>query len=461
MSTATDRGRHEWGVKSRTGENLQPFQGASDCPFIRSTCYVPSMTARRLPYIVVCFCLVGFLPTARASSVGPPSIDGSMTVLHGRASSTAVASIVGTDATGPGYVQVLPCGTAPGASSNLNIDHAGQTVAGLAFVRFDATGTACLYNERATHLLVDIQGYMADNAFDDTVDTRILDTRQNSCAGTFITSTNATLSQVSRPPGDQTPLWPSVQLPDYDPVFQNGAVLVTSGCHVFYIQETYPASKLIDISFNQDGEQSITRLPIPPVLYGASAPTLAGISQDGKRVFVSGFEFSANPRVFGDAIWQIPLDGSPPSRWFFPGTNQGKTVFAVSADERYVYGAGLVSPVREYDRLLNTERDLPTPGSTLNVAFHPTVLLSSDGSKLCRGLVGGNSYLSIPQGAVIPLPHPCMGFTSSGLILTYLATDSAADPIRIATMNPQDLSATPVDVATFPSGSWTGVVLGG
>jgi hypothetical protein len=57
------------------------------------------------------------------------------------------------------------------------VDRAGQTVAGLAFVRFDPQGRACLFNQRATHLVADLQGYLADGAFDDLADVRLLDTR--------------------------------------------------------------------------------------------------------------------------------------------------------------------------------------------------------------------------------------------------------------------------------------------
>ena len=102
---------------------------------------------------------------------------GTVTEVRGRANTSAVVSIIATDTTGAGYVQVLACGTSPGASSNLNTDAAGQTVAGLAFVEFDAQGRVCLFNQSATHLVVDVQGYLAPTAFVDVTDTRLLDTR--------------------------------------------------------------------------------------------------------------------------------------------------------------------------------------------------------------------------------------------------------------------------------------------
>ncbi len=102
---------------------------------------------------------------------------GSQTVIVGRANATAVVSIVMTETESAGYVQVLPCGSAPGGSSNLNADAAAQTRSGLAFVRFDAAGRTCLYTQRGAHLVVDLQGYMADGSFDDIDDDRALDTR--------------------------------------------------------------------------------------------------------------------------------------------------------------------------------------------------------------------------------------------------------------------------------------------
>lgn len=102
---------------------------------------------------------------------------GTQTQIRGRPNSTAIASITLTDSTSAGFVQVLPCGAVPGGSSNLNADAAGQTRAGLVFIRFDAGGTACVHNQMPMHLLVDIQGYMTASSFDDTDDARILDTR--------------------------------------------------------------------------------------------------------------------------------------------------------------------------------------------------------------------------------------------------------------------------------------------
>ena len=108
---------------------------------------------------------------------------GSMVVLHGQPNRSAVLSIVATGSAGWGYVQALPCGITPGSTSNLNLDGSGQTRAGLAIVPFGADGTACVYTSVATHLVVDLQGYLVAGTFDDVADTRLLDTRSGARAG--------------------------------------------------------------------------------------------------------------------------------------------------------------------------------------------------------------------------------------------------------------------------------------
>ncbi len=108
---------------------------------------------------------------------------GSLSTIAGRPSGSAVVSIVATEADGPLYVQALPCDGRPGSTSNLNLDAAGQTRAGLAVVRFDAGGHACLFVSAPTHLVVDLQGYLTAGAFDDVSDTRLLDTRDGARPG--------------------------------------------------------------------------------------------------------------------------------------------------------------------------------------------------------------------------------------------------------------------------------------
>ncbi|MEQ1701375.1 MAG: alpha/beta hydrolase [Ilumatobacteraceae bacterium] len=102
---------------------------------------------------------------------------GSKSEIHGEPNRSAIVSLTAVSSDGPGYLQALPCDATPGGTSNLNTDGAGQTRAGLAVVQFDATGTACVYNSMNTHVLVDLQGYLAADTFDDVTDVRLTDTR--------------------------------------------------------------------------------------------------------------------------------------------------------------------------------------------------------------------------------------------------------------------------------------------
>jgi dienelactone hydrolase len=101
----------------------------------------------------------------------------SKSVITGRPNRSAIVSLVATDAAGEGYLQATACDAPAGSTSNLNVDSAAQTRAGLAIVRFDSAGKACVFNSMATHLVVDLQGYLDDRAFDDPTDVRLVDTR--------------------------------------------------------------------------------------------------------------------------------------------------------------------------------------------------------------------------------------------------------------------------------------------
>lgn len=102
---------------------------------------------------------------------------GTTSEIHGEPNRSAILSLAAVNSDGTGYLQALPCDAQPGSTSNLNTDGAGQTRAGLAVVRFDATGTACVFNSMNTHVIVDLQGYLAADTFDDITDVRLADTR--------------------------------------------------------------------------------------------------------------------------------------------------------------------------------------------------------------------------------------------------------------------------------------------
>ena len=60
-----------------------------------------------------------------------------------------------------GFITVYPCDSGIPTASNLNYT-AAQTVPNAVISRLSSTGTVCLYNSGATHLIVDIAGYFAD-----------------------------------------------------------------------------------------------------------------------------------------------------------------------------------------------------------------------------------------------------------------------------------------------------------
>ena len=97
--------------------------------------------------------------------------------ITGRPGATAVLSLVAIRPTARGFLRVHTCDDTAHTTSNLNYERPGVVVAGLATARFDESGSACVYTDQSTHLVVDLQGYFADGAFDDVDDVRVLDTR--------------------------------------------------------------------------------------------------------------------------------------------------------------------------------------------------------------------------------------------------------------------------------------------
>ena len=69
-----------------------------------------------------------------------------------------VMNVTAVDATGPGYVQVLPTGVA-GDYSNLNTDTPGQTIPNVTVVPIGADGSVTIYTQGGAHLLADVSGY--------------------------------------------------------------------------------------------------------------------------------------------------------------------------------------------------------------------------------------------------------------------------------------------------------------
>lgn len=89
---------------------------------------------------------------------------------------TAVAlNVTATDAMGPGYVTVWPCGPVP-LASNLNIG--ATTVANLVLTAVDGGGDVCLRSSAVTHLIVDVTGSTGvASGYQPLLPARLLDTR--------------------------------------------------------------------------------------------------------------------------------------------------------------------------------------------------------------------------------------------------------------------------------------------
>ena len=73
--------------------------------------------------------------------------------------SAVVLNVTVTDANGPGYLTVYPCGGAVPLASNLNFT-AGDTRANLVTVPLGTGGKVCFYSYGRTSVIADITGYL-------------------------------------------------------------------------------------------------------------------------------------------------------------------------------------------------------------------------------------------------------------------------------------------------------------
>ncbi|MFI9011538.1 putative Ig domain-containing protein [Actinosynnema sp. NPDC053489] len=91
-----------------------------------------------------------------------------------------VVNLTGTEPTAGTYVSAYPAGEAVPLASNLNLT-AGQTAPNLAIVKVGANGRISLYNNNgATHLVVDVLGWVATGAdLAPLSPSRLLDTRED------------------------------------------------------------------------------------------------------------------------------------------------------------------------------------------------------------------------------------------------------------------------------------------
>ena len=84
-------------------------------------------------------------------------------VVAGRAgvpadASTVVLNVTVTETQSPGFLTVYPCGIDPPLASNVNYE-VGTTAPNAVIVKVGSSGSVCLFNSQATHLVVDVNGY--------------------------------------------------------------------------------------------------------------------------------------------------------------------------------------------------------------------------------------------------------------------------------------------------------------
>ena len=92
-------------------------------------------------------------------------------------SKAAFLNVTAVNSAGPGFVTVYPCGSTRPLASNINLV-AGQVRANLVAAKIAADGTVCLYTNRSTDLVADLQGYEpATSNYAPLVPERVLETR--------------------------------------------------------------------------------------------------------------------------------------------------------------------------------------------------------------------------------------------------------------------------------------------
>ena len=79
-----------------------------------------------------------------------------------RDASAAVLNVTVTDAAGPGFVTVYPCGSQQPLASNLNFV-AKTAVANAVIAKIGGAGQVCIYVSAATHVVVDVNGFFESN----------------------------------------------------------------------------------------------------------------------------------------------------------------------------------------------------------------------------------------------------------------------------------------------------------
>jgi hypothetical protein len=90
--------------------------------------------------------------------------------------SAAYLNVTATEPDAGGHLTVYPCGSVPNAS-NVNFNHAGQTVANLALTDLSSRGSVCIAAATPTHVVIDATGEPSGSSPRAISPVRMLDTR--------------------------------------------------------------------------------------------------------------------------------------------------------------------------------------------------------------------------------------------------------------------------------------------
>ncbi len=173
-----------------------------------------SVTPRRVLDTRTASLLNYLSPTPGATPGTSPGVGANVRFNPVTAAGLAVAKVAAvainltaTEAAGAGYVQVAPSGTlVPGASSNVNVERGGQTIANMVIVPVSAAGEIDIFTQAGTHLVVDVLGWFtnATNEADTSglyytvTPERVLDTRPETAVN-FVNERRPGLGEIYRP----------------------------------------------------------------------------------------------------------------------------------------------------------------------------------------------------------------------------------------------------------------------
>ena len=93
----------------------------------------------------------------------------------------AVVNLTAVDGAASGFLTLYPCGGAPPLASNVNHD-ARQVVPNLAVSKLGPSGELCVFTKAATHVVMDVLGWIMGTGVTTVTPTRLVDTREGAGA---------------------------------------------------------------------------------------------------------------------------------------------------------------------------------------------------------------------------------------------------------------------------------------